>query len=69
MIGKRLTIQGFLVLDHAARMAPFLADATRWLREGRLQARETTVDGIENAVEAFLGMLRGANTGKMVVRL
>ena len=39
------------------------------LAAGRLQARETIVDGIDSAVEAFLGLLRGQNTGKMVVRL
>ena len=69
LVGKRLAMRGFLVTDHAARNVDFLADATAWLRDGRLQVRETTVDGFENAVEAFLGMLAGTNTGKMVVRL
>jgi NADPH-dependent curcumin reductase CurA len=39
------------------------------VREGRLQSRETFVDGIDHAVDAFLGVLRGENTGKMIVRL
>ena len=41
----------------------------QWLADGRLQSRETFVDGIDHAVDAFLGVLRGENTGKMVVRL
>ena len=43
--------------------------AAEWLPAGQLVSRETFVDGIENAVDAFLGLLRGDNTGKMVVRL
>jgi NADPH-dependent curcumin reductase CurA len=37
--------------------------------EGKLHYRETVVEGIENNVEAFLGLLRGENTGKMIVKL
>jgi hypothetical protein len=40
-----------------------------WLRDGKLRVDETVVDGIENAPAAFLGMLRGENTGKMIVRV
>jgi NADPH-dependent curcumin reductase CurA len=68
-IGNRLTLRGFIVSDHADRMPDFLAEAGAWLREGRLRVDETLVEGIENAPEAFLGMLRGANLGKMLVRL
>ncbi|MGC9668368.1 NADP-dependent oxidoreductase [Planosporangium sp. 12N6] len=68
-VGRRLTLRGFIVGDHADRMPDFLAEAGRWLREGRLRVDETVVEGIENAPDAFLGMLRGANRGKMLVRL
>ncbi|AXI77457.1 NADP-dependent oxidoreductase [Peterkaempfera bronchialis] len=68
-IGRRLRLQGMLVRDHAALQPQFTAEVGGWLREGRIRYDETVVDGIENAVDAFLGMLRGANTGKMVVRL
>jgi NADPH-dependent curcumin reductase CurA len=68
-VGKRLTMRGFIVGDHADRMPDFLAEAGGWLREGRLRVDETFVDGIENAPDAFLGMLSGANRGKMLVRL
>jgi len=69
LISKRLTMQGFLVLDHWSRREAFQEEMTGWLREGRITVAETFVDGIDKAVEAFQGLLRGANLGKMVVRL
>jgi NADPH-dependent curcumin reductase CurA len=68
-IGKRITLRGFIVSDHMALLPEFLPRAAGWLRDGSLRADETIVTGIENAVEAFLAMMRGANTGKMLVRL
>jgi NADPH-dependent curcumin reductase CurA len=69
VITKRLTLRGFLVFDHNDRLPDMLADITGWLRDGKLQYAETVVDGLENAPDAFLSLLRGGNTGKMVVRL
>jgi NADPH-dependent curcumin reductase CurA len=69
VISKRLTLRGFIVTDHQDRMPAFLAEAGAWLREGKLACDETIVDGLQNAPEAFLGVLRGANTGKMIVKL
>ncbi|MFB9527040.1 NADP-dependent oxidoreductase [Nonomuraea roseola] len=68
-IGKRLTMRGFIASDHADRMPAMVDEVGGWLREGRLSYEETIVDGLENAPEAFLGLLRGENTGKMIVRL
>ncbi|MCG6493495.1 NADP-dependent oxidoreductase [Kitasatospora sp. A2-31] len=68
-IGKRLRLEGMLVSDHSALQPQFVAEVGGWLREGRLRNEETVVDGFENTAEAFLDLLRGANTGKMVVRL
>jgi NADPH-dependent curcumin reductase CurA len=68
-IGKRLRLEGMLVGDHYALRPQFVAEVGGWLREGKLVVEETVVDGFENAVDAFLGMLRGANTGKMLVRV
>ena len=50
-------------------MPEFVAEMGGWLRTGQVRADETVVDGIDHAPEAFLGMLRGENIGKMVVRL
>ncbi|WFE67006.1 NADP-dependent oxidoreductase [Micromonospora sp. WMMD714] len=69
VIGKRLTLRGFLVGDHGDLRDQFVTEVGGWLREGRLSYDETIVDGIENAPEAFLGLLRGENLGKMLVRL
>jgi NADPH-dependent curcumin reductase CurA len=67
IIGKRLTIRGMLVGDHFAMRDQFVAEASGWLAEGQLRYRETVVPGLANAPEAFLGMMRGENTGKMLV--
>ncbi|MFC0504535.1 NADP-dependent oxidoreductase [Micromonospora costi] len=69
VIGKRLTLRGFLVGDHGDLRDEFVREMAGWLREGRVAYDETVVDGIENAPEAFLGLLRGENLGKMLVRL
>jgi NADPH-dependent curcumin reductase CurA len=69
MIGKELSLRGFIVGNHGKRMPDFVAEVGGWLREGRLVFRETVVDGLDKAPEAFLGVLRGENTGKMVVRV
>ncbi len=69
VITKRLTLRGFIVSDHARRMPDMIADVSAWLREGRLAHAETVVDGLDHAPDAFINLLRGANTGKMIVRL
>jgi NADPH-dependent curcumin reductase CurA len=68
-VGKRLTLRGYIVSDHQHLAAEYAERAAHWLREGTLRTEETVVEGIENAVDAFLGLLRGANVGKMLVRL
>jgi NADPH-dependent curcumin reductase CurA len=68
-VGRRVTLRGFLVGDHADRLPAYLAEASGWLSEGKLRFRETVVDGIENAPAAFIGLLRGENIGKMLVRV
>ena len=69
LTGRRLTLRGFLVYDNADLQDEFDAMVRPALLDGRIIARETVVDGLDDAVSAFLGMLRGANTGKMIVRL
>ncbi|MEU7159411.1 NADP-dependent oxidoreductase [Streptomyces chrestomyceticus] len=69
VIGKRLRIQGMLVADHSHLQEQFVSEVSAWVRSGELKFSETKVAGIENGVEAFLGLLRGDNTGKMIVDL
>jgi NADPH-dependent curcumin reductase CurA len=69
LVGKRLKLQGFIILDHYDRFGAMAQEVGQWLAAGQLVAEETIVDGLDNAPAAFLGMLRGENTGKMVVRL
>lgn len=69
IIGKRLTIQGFIVIDHAAQTAAFEAEIIPLLANGSVKALETTVRGIEHTATAFLSLFTGANTGKMLVAL
>lgn len=68
-IGKRLTLRGFIVGDHDHLRDRFIEEMAAWLRAGDVGHRETVVDGLERAPEAFLGLLGGANIGKMLVRL
>ena len=69
VLTKRLTLRGFIVWDFAALQDDFLRDVGGWLRAGRVQGREDVVEGLENAPIAFAGMLRGANFGKLVVKV
>jgi NADPH-dependent curcumin reductase CurA len=67
IIGKRLRLQGMLVGDHAALTPKFVQEVAGWIASGELRYQETVVEGVDQGVEAFLGMLRGENTGKMIV--
>jgi NADPH-dependent curcumin reductase CurA len=69
IVSKRLRVEGFIVIDHMARYRDFLAEVGPWVADGRLAYRETVVDGIERAPEAFAGLFRGDNVGKMLVRV
>ena len=69
MITKRLTMKGFLVRDWLARQGAFEVEMDGYLRAGKLKNKETVVEGIDNAVDAFLGLFQGRNLGKMVVKL
>jgi len=69
VIPLRLTIKGFIVTDHIDIMPDFMRDMATWTKAGKMKWRETIVDGIERAPEAFLGLFKGENFGKMLVRL
>jgi NADPH-dependent curcumin reductase CurA len=69
LVSKRLTLRGFLVGDHRDLRPEFLREVGGWLAAGTLRHHETVVTGIEMNADAFVGMLRGDNTGKMLVAL
>ncbi|MBX6353202.1 MAG: NADP-dependent oxidoreductase [Thermoflavifilum sp.] len=65
----RATLQGFIVRDHAHRAGQAYADLARWIQEGRIRWREHIVEGLENTIDAFLGLFRGDNIGKQLVKV
>jgi hypothetical protein len=69
VVTKRLRLHGYIISDHFDRFGEFAREAAEWVRDGRLRYRETIVEGIENAPRAFLGLLRGENIGKMLVKV
>ena len=69
VLRQRIRIQGFIVLDHYARLAAFQQDVSGWLREGRVKYREEIIEGLESAPRGLMGLLRGENFGKLVVRV
>ncbi|GAA2595740.1 NADP-dependent oxidoreductase [Streptomyces axinellae] len=69
IIAKRFRVEGFLVGDHYDLQPQFVEEVSAWVRSGELKYNETKAEGIENTLDAFLGMLRGENTGKMLVAL
>lgn len=68
-VGRRVTQQGFIVSDFAPRFEPARRLMGELVRSGRLRFREDIVDGLENAPRAFIGLLRGENFGKLLVRM
>jgi NADPH-dependent curcumin reductase CurA len=68
LIATRGRIEGFLVSDHYDLQSQFVQEVGPWVASGALKYRETVVEGIENNLEAFFGVLRGDNIGKMIVK-
>ncbi|MGJ5020373.1 NADP-dependent oxidoreductase [Bradyrhizobium oligotrophicum] len=69
VLTKRLLIRGFIVSDFAARHGDFLKDMSAWVRDGKVKYKEHVTEGLENAPAAFMGLLKGANFGKQLVRV
>ena len=69
MVAKRLTMKGMLIRDWLGRRNEFEKEVGGYLRAGKLKNKETVVEGIDQAVGAFIGLFGGKNIGKMVVKL
>jgi NADPH-dependent curcumin reductase CurA len=69
VVGKSLKMQGFIVTDFLDMVPQFFADMGTWIAAGKIKWQETVLDGIANAPQAFLGLFKGENLGKMLVRL
>jgi NADPH-dependent curcumin reductase len=66
---KRARMQGFVVMDYAARYAEALDALAAWIRAGKLRYREEILEGIECAPDAIAGLYRGENLGKRLIRI
>ena len=70
LLTKRIKMQGFIIFDdYGHRYGEFLSQMSVWLKEGKIKFREDMVDGLENAPQAFIGLLEGKNFGKLVIRV
>jgi len=69
VIAMRIRVQGFIYTDYLARTADFHREVGGLIASGKMQSRETVMDGLERTPDAFLGLFSGANTGKMLVKL
>lgn len=69
IITRGLSLKGFTVGNYTQHLPAFTKDMSAWLAEGKIVFDETVVDGLENSVDALTELMRGANTGKMVVKL
>lgn len=69
IVQRRLNLQGFIISDHVSLMGDFVNEVGGLLKQGKLKARETVIDGLANAPQAFMGLLKGENFGKLVVKV
>jgi NADPH-dependent curcumin reductase len=67
---KRIKMQGFIIFDdYGYRYGEFFSQMSAWVKEGKIKFREDLVDGLENAPQAFIGLLEGKNFGKLVIQV
>jgi len=70
LLKKRIRMQGFIIFDdYGDRYGEFFAQMSDWLKAGKIKSREDIVDGLENAPQAFIGLLEGRNFGKLIIRV
>ena len=69
ILTKRLTFRGFIVFDYGSQFGDFITDMSGWLRDGQVKYREDITDGLENAPRELVGLLKGENFGKKIIRV
>lgn len=69
VVAKRLTIQGFIIMDHPEIESEFMKEVTKMLLDGKIKYRETVAQGIDKTPEALIDVLQGKNFGKQVVKV
>lgn len=69
ILSRRLTLRGFIYWDFADQRPVFEREVAGWIAEGRIHYREDVVEGLQNAPEAFIGMLEGRNFGKLLIKV
>ena len=69
ILSKRLLLRGFIVSDFASQHGEFQREVGAWLRDGKIKYREDVVEGLENAPQAFIGLLQGKNFGKLLIKV
>lgn len=68
-ISNRIRIQGFLYSDHYDILDEFQTSMSKWIKEDRIKWRETVYEGLENAPKAFIGLFKGENFGRTLVKI
>ena len=68
-IPNRLRLHGFIIRDHYDMLNGFHSSMIKWINEGKIKWKETIVEGLENAPNAFIGLFNGENFGKMLVKI
>ena len=69
IIVKQLTLQGYIISDHFDLLPQFYGEMGQWLAEGKIATKETLLEGLESAPQALIGLFKGANLGKMIVKI
>ncbi len=69
VLTQRVTIQGFIVSDFSNKQGAFLRDMSKWIADGKIKYKEDIVEGLDNAVGAFQGLLEGSNFGKLLIQV
>ncbi|TAL89754.1 MAG: NADP-dependent oxidoreductase [Rhodanobacter sp.] len=70
ILTRRIRMQGFIIFDdYGHRYGEFMQQMSQWVQAGKIKFREDIVDGLDQAPQAFIGMLNGSNFGKLVVRV